>query len=135
MRPIYESAADKEREAAVAAKVQQLWPVTLIKQPDLSPLDFKLYHHGDFWGWAEIKCRFSYMEKYPTWFISSTKVTAGNATGMPYLFIVQWADKLAWLRGDKVSPCKIEVGGREDRNDPRDQEWMAHFPISKFKFF
>ena len=50
---------------------------------------------------------------------------------MPIL-AVKWTDAQGWIDLTKVVPIRTEVGGRIDRNDPKDQEQVYHYPISRF---
>jgi hypothetical protein len=63
--------------------------------------------------------------------IDTLIATAESLKIMPIL-AVKWTDAQGWIDLTKVAPIRTEVGGRIDRNDPKDQEQVYHYPISRF---
>jgi hypothetical protein len=88
----------------------------------------------------EAKFRSHNFGHYNTLFISQNKVRAAyelwNVDDIPVFFAAGFrCGRFAY--GDLCYPAEREVkcGGRYDRGDPYDEEWMVHIPIDQLKAF
>ena len=119
-------------EGHVSALLERRWECTIYKTPDLCVVDRMAVSNGRTMGWIEIKCRTNDFNKYPTYMISARKIQGGislwEATRMPFILVVSWADGIRWLNVSQMYPQR--VGGRYDRNDAQDVEMVCDIPLS-----
>jgi hypothetical protein len=135
MRPTYETAKDRVKEAAVAETIGRHFNCFAKKLPLSYPLDFVMVRDRRVEGWLEVKCRNYASTDFDTLMLSCQKYSAAirlsSVTGRPVNLAVQWTDMLGFLN----LPCDGDViwGGRSDRGDWQDAEPCMHFPIAKFR--
>ena len=139
MRELYETKEDLNNEDKVKQWLSRMWNVNIYKMPMSYKLDFCLEKNDNKNGkpivaFAEIKCRTTPIQKYPTYIISLAKVIAGKQlalhTNTKPLLIVSWTDDIKWINMNEDFKCV--VGGRRDRNDWQDIEPLCEFDINKF---
>lgn len=134
-RPIYETESDLKRERALANYAALKWNCFMRKQDKYNQFDYVAISGGKVKAFVELRCRNNEYEKYPTCFVSASKLSSAHAmyqaTGLKVLFLVSWKDKTGFT--DLVKQYPITVGGRLDRNDSADVEALAEIPISDFK--
>jgi len=148
-RPLYETKENLQGEAAVAQKLAH-WinckedPSTslddlseVVKTPPRAPYDYCVVKKGLIQFIIEIKLRKIPHNKFPTFMISLEKVATCSlhaaVIGCPFYIVVQWTDKLGfWKFNEKQYTAGI--GGREDRNDPLDQEPVIYISINDFVY-
>lgn len=139
-RPAYETPADRAKEKAFADAMAGHLGVLLHQMARFSPIDFAAIDPttNRVLGLVELKTRKNPSTRYPTFFLSSKKVTAARTfrhhLGLPVTLFVQWTDKVGELAIDEVLPAYYTIAGRGDRGDAQDVELMAHWPISAFNF-
>lgn len=136
MRKIYESQADKERQARVGTYLTEVWDCGFVSAPDLSFVDGKLVDlEGKPIALVEIKTRKNSSTKYPTYMLSAHKwrnaLQMAKDHGVPFMLIVEFTNGIfaAKLKDD----YPIARGGRTDRNDAMDVEDCIYIPMSEFK--
>lgn len=133
MRPVYESSADRERQAAVVAKLEHAFGLPAHPPKDaFAPFDvvFRFHHHPCA---VEIKARRNARDRYPTYMLSEAKyvaLCALSARGVNALLAVQWTDQLGVVR--LPTPHTVSTGGRYDRGDSRDVERVVLIPTEAF---
>lgn len=132
-RPIYESAADRDRQGAVVLKLERAFglPAHPPKDP-MAPFDavFVFAHHPCA---VEIKVRRNERDRYPTYMLSEAKYAALCALGdrgINALLAVQWTDQLGVVR--LPTEHTVSTGGRYDRGDSRDVERVVLIPTASF---
>ena len=135
MRPIYETQDDRDREALVAKKVGDAFKCSMGKLQPRDAFDFAAMRGDKIVGFVEIKVRANPMGQYSTYMISMTKLATAHAifaaTKTPCILAVQWTDALGYIDMNAVD-VTLKMGGRSDRNDPRDIEPVCHIDISGF---
>lgn len=136
VRPLYESADDRAREAEIATKIERLLSRKLIKLPMQYRLDYMVMDDERLTAWVEIKRRFHTFDNYPNVFLSLAKVMAARelnaATGLPCRFFVQFNDCLA--HADMCKPGRaLRFSGRFDREDWQDIEPLVLIPMDQWK--
>jgi hypothetical protein len=135
MRPVYETAANRAEEDAIADAVCKAWSCTAVKLPLAYHLDRAFLRGDEVLAWTEIKRRYRTLRKFDTVFLSMQKVFAAHnfhlVTHKPCLFIVKFDDCLAYA--DMLPQRRIEFRGRTDRGDWQDQEAIALIPVDDFK--
>ena len=135
MRPTYESADDRMNEERVATALSPMWNMSFSKMHRRSSFDYALLRDGDIYALAEIKCRTTPHNAYPTYMISTHKLkncaSSSEFINVPFLLIVAFSDQIMWWAGDGF--CTHGIGGRRDRNDDRDVEIVTHIPIEHFE--
>ena len=99
-RPKYETPEDCAREAAVAARLASAWNCKLVKCAELYMVD-----------WVK-------------------GITASEITGLPFIFVPSFSDKLMWIRPTRYMDVDITMAGSTRRNDPADMEPCYNFKIS-----
>jgi hypothetical protein len=133
-RPQYESQQDRLNEAAIKIRLQTAWKCELVKQPKKYRLDYALYDNDRLEGFCEVKRRHNPHDRYPTIFIALDKHLEAKHLethlGLPTFFAVHFDDGV-WYLDLTLAPDYISHGGRSDRNDPDDQEPMAHYAVTK----
>ena len=100
-------------------------------------VDFAVVDAGDsVRGWVEVKCRQGSPKRYPTWYISYSKVCKGlelaHHSGRPFYLIFRWDNEVFVTEIEEGKPLDIQWNGRVDRGDPQDKEPVVHFPSSMF---
>jgi hypothetical protein len=136
VRPIYETEKDRENEAKIIARLAIAWAFEPKKLSREERLDYAGIRGGVECLWIEAKRRYNKRRKYETLAISNAKIEAGleiqENSGWPFYLAIEWDDGLFYLRVKRERIAKVEPGGRYDRNDPFDQEDMAHFDVELF---
>lgn len=139
---MYETQDDKKNEKIVARMFVDRYSPSVTGYhltPPRYPVDVAFTNGEEIKGFGEIKTRSVDMQTYPTYMISIAKIVdmraLSDSCGVPCLLIVKWKDCAGYLDVSKVSPSKISIGGRVDRNDKQDVEPVAHYELSLFKIF
>jgi hypothetical protein len=136
MRPIYETAQDRQREDDVREYISNNYACTYIKSDRLAIVDGYLYSPDqDLIAVVEIKCRNNAHNKYPTYMISAVKWYNGlqlaKDRGVIFLLVVSFTDGV-YVTKVKDS-YEIKRGGRYDRGDSKDIENCVYIPMSDFR--
>lgn len=135
MRPIYETQADRGREALVARRMADAFGCSMRKLQPRDAFDFAAMRGDRIVGFVEIKVRANPMGQYSTYMISMTKLATAHAifsaTKTPCVLAVQWTDALGYIKMNGID-VTLKMGGRSDRNDPQDTEPVCHIDISGF---
>jgi hypothetical protein len=148
VRPLYETQADRRREASVAGIISQKLNVRLVKLPIRYSLDYAGYDIDTrlLKSWHEIKCR-NYVSlalfKYDYLILSLAKVMSGlqlaQTTAIPFYIYWSFLDNSIYFVEITTELIRavadIKSGGRIDRNDPQDTEPMVSFPKSMLQRF
>lgn len=136
IRPIYETAQDKQREDAVRHYLVTEYKSHYTKTPDLYAVDGLWYDPDNVLSAVvEIKTRKNDHDKYPTYMLSASKWRKGldiaKEYGVPFMLVVQFTDGIYGVRLKK--DYEIKVGGRFDRGDAKDVEECIYIPLTDFK--
>lgn len=136
MRPIYETAQDRQREDGVREYISNNYACTYIKSDRLATVDGYLYSpKQELVAVVEIKCRNNTHNKYPTYMISAVKWRNGlqlaKDRGVIFLLVVSFTDGI-YVTKVKDS-YEIKQGGRYDRGDFKDIEDCIYIPMSDFR--
>ena len=138
-RPVYETDYDRHNEAEVAAHISLNTKLRLRKNASKSVFDYVGMTDKGTYN-VEIKCRNNVWGKYPTVLLSAMKFATAMkdmtfSKNIGLTFFVQTKDKLMCYMAHKKDLPKIrnEWGGRADRGDAADMEWVVHIPIELFK--
>lgn len=128
MRPTYETQTDISKERQVIELVASRFGMKAVKLPKFKDIDFALMKGDVVWGVVEVKARGKH---YPSMFLSLDKCQAlRNYAAAGLQARVIWATPQG-LFVKKIGPLEIDgwigIGGRTDRNDPLDMEFVAHF--------
>jgi hypothetical protein len=141
MRPIYETPDNRSNEHAVAVVFAGVSQCELVRLAPLSAWDYTFTRGGVPVAFVEVKCRKNASTKYADYMISASKVDelakAANTANVAGVLLVQWHDRLGWLRIDTIDRGKLRygTGGRFDRNDSLDVERVVFFPVNAFTFW
>ena len=134
--PKYETKESLQREAEVAARIEQTHGVELEKLNPVYRLDYAALRDGKVSSFIEIKCRTFERDKYPTLMINAHKVVSGNALmqafGLPVMLVVAWTDFIGVLPFNGVGRWNMGIGGRFDRGDPKDRDICVYIPVNEF---
>jgi hypothetical protein len=137
-RPIYENSATLSDEAKAKTAIENQWHCTLSKLPRSYHMDWMATRNNRGVGFVEYKRRHNAALKYPTIFISLLKLMAAqklySATGLQTTWVIEWEDMFGHVSLN-AHPDEIKMGGRADRNDPADQEIMAHFAQERITYW
>lgn len=132
-RPLYETKEDLNREEAVADELAKHFNSTYEKLPDHFTADIILTKPNGKQAVVEIKCRNVKARKYRTYIIAKQKYDRMMELKEKYgtaILCVRWTDAIGYVKLPQEH--KLVMGGRYDRNDPKDWEPMVEFPISRF---
>jgi hypothetical protein len=133
MRPIYESAKDRERERFAAGILEREWRIKARKQEGLASIDYRLeLPGGEVVALAEVKYR---PTPYPSIFLSLKKAPAirqAERNNLDVWYCILRDDGLYSTRIDPQLRYPRQMGGRRDRGDPDDIEELALVPWSDF---
>lgn len=140
--PIYESAADREREHHVAQLIAMRWNCTPIKSGHLAMHDYALCRHDHkdnrllAHAYLEIKCRSLHR---PLFWLSKAKwdylLELADTTSCP-AFLAVYCATTGLVHYIKVQAPYPETthAGRSDRpDDPKAKELMVVLPASRFR--
>ena len=64
--------------------------------------------------------------------LAARKMTEG--TSLPSFLVVQWQDRMGYIRLDSLEETEIVMGGRMDRVDAQDVEPVVLFPVQDFSW-
>lgn len=134
-RPRYETAEDVANEYAAVGEFAALFPGAEVTRLSREGHAFTvLSKNGRPRVIVEVKTRRNSSHRYPTFMISKQKYDAlcalhdrGFVTGM----LVQWTDRLGYV--SVPVEHTVNVGGRYDRNDPKDVETVVYIKTGKFE--
>ena len=136
-RPMYETKADRGREAEFSLLLSEVFDCTLSKLPIRYGLDFSAVRNGRVVAFMETKIRTNPVGQYPTYMISSGKLIHADAltsaTNLKCLLAVRWTDAWGYTELKMTPESVISIGGRSDRGDEQDIEPVILIPISCFK--
>lgn len=136
-RPLYETEADREREAKAITVLEKATGLSAVKRPDHTVADFSLVDDGYVVGYVEVKTRTCKSNTYSTYHISKKKLTGlmdlASRDGVKVGLLVQWKDRSGFISiGKFLNNASYKVGGRYDRGDKADIEVMADVDIKHF---
>ena len=132
----YETKEDKRREKTVADKLAKAWDCKMYAMPEHHWFDYCAIQSGRVVAYVEIKTRTNSHAKYPTYMISSRKITNGlNSAALlkiKFLLVVQFTDALMFADvGNSV--FNLNIGGTTKRNDEQDIEIVCQINMESFK--
>lgn len=132
MRPIYETTADRKREAAVAETLAASWDCEMVKLPRQYPVDYMAIRNGKPTAFVEIKCKTypkEVIDRNGGFMMSLAKWANARAlcesSGLKFCIAVQYPESMWYCRvnaWEDFSHDGIQFFGRTDRNDPQDME-------------
>jgi len=116
--------------------MEQAFDFRITSLPAKYNLDAIAWNDGEAKCFFEFKCRTIASNKYSTAVVNLHKAIAANnltqTTGLKCWLVVEWTDMVGVI--DFASPFEIGVvGARTDRNDPRDADLFAHYPVAGFR--
>jgi hypothetical protein len=139
MRPIYETADDRNKEDAIVDLLEAKWSCKFTKIPIRYNLDFVISRNNKVLAYSELKVRKYSMEKIGQmggYMMSLGKWSAAKqlceASSLPFMLIVQTLDGLYSMKEKKFIADQIIIGGRADRNDWQDIEPCILLNINRF---
>ena len=133
---MYETDADRANEQRLMSAMEQAFSFRITSLPAKYNLDAIAWNDGEAKCFFEFKCRTIASNKYSTAVVNLHKAIAANnltqTTGLKCWLVVEWTDMVGVI--DCASPFEIGVvGARTDRNDPRDADLFAHYPVEGFR--
>lgn len=134
MRPTYEKQNDRVNQFDVAKSYLKKG-YEIEEMPPFFGFDVGFSMNKELKAVAEIKCRTHRHGTFPTYMISAEKYNKlcvfSQYSKIVTLLIVRWS---CGTIGHVSLPTDASffIGGRTDRNDPKDKEIVAHIPIHKF---
>tara|TARA_R100000664_G_C2687470_1_gene92945 strand:- start:82 stop:483 length:402 start_codon:yes stop_codon:yes gene_type:complete len=122
-------------EERVVAVLSPVWNLSFFKTHNKATFDYAMMRDDEIYGLAEIKCRTTPSNAYPTYMISTRKLhdctMLANFISVPFILIVSFSDQIMYWDGSGY--ITHGIGGRRDRNDNRDMEIVTHIPIENFE--
>lgn len=138
-RPVYETDDDKDRQARAAGRIEDAWNIEVISFPALSTVDWLLLSDKGTIAYAEFKCRNYKRQHFKTLILSTQKLSHASyvaaQTKTKLFLFVEWLDGLFYrqITTDDINNFPVELGGRKDRDDPKDLENVFAIPTNSFK--
>lgn len=136
-RPLYESAADLDRQGVVESVLCSAWGCSVERIPIKYGWDLAGIRAGAIKCYMEIKVR---KAAYATYMLSLEKWMKGiqltELTGLPCFLVVSLpvndSRQIKYYQV-KREPLLHRMGGRKDRGDAGDWEPVVEIPMSGFK--
>ena len=139
MKPTYENSGDEVNERHLASLLENKWQCKMQRQMKYAQFDYVALRGKKIQAFVEMRHRGVEHNKYPTCFISLTKLLMAqnlkNVCNVPCLFVVQWTDAIGYCNLDMQCEIEYSSEGWNRRNDPSDIEVIGLIPIDKFKMF
>jgi hypothetical protein len=141
-RPIYVQAIDELRERLSVECFRNFLgkfgvAIDPSKLEKLDRIDFELSSDDSLAAYYEHKWRHPRNQNFSTWFASNSKIEAAfersEANDLPLFLVYTWGTEVWYASITRKDRVAIRPGGRFDRNDPFDEEMMAHFPREIFR--
>lgn len=138
-RPIYETQADRVRQAVAIRTLAKATKSEAVPTESLARWDYEMRRNGVVAAIVEVKCRNCRMSHHQTYMIGLAKALRLRQAALELkvagVLLVAWQDGTGWLRVDvgNHEDWQTGMGGRTDRNDPMDTEPVAHFPMAWFR--
>ena len=135
MRPIYERDHDRVAQAEAVGALARATGTEAMPTPPLTFYDYEMLRDGKPVAIVEIKCR---TRQYDPFWVSHGKMVRlcheANQRELAGILLVRWPEMTGWLAVDRLDPesWTTVMAGRTDRNDPKDIERMAEFPLAWF---
>ena len=140
-RPLYETNADRQKEAQVAETLASLWLCEIIKMKPACVVDYAIKRSGKIVAVMEIKCRnYTYQQLHEMGglILSAHKLQSAKAwtdthkvwfvlaIGLPDGIYATTFSGVEWPVFDLV------IAGRYDRDDKQDTEPCGLIPMERF---
>lgn len=139
MRPRYETHQDRENAARVINKIARKIQRQVKPLSNEHPVNFALYNGGRLVKFVDVRCRRNTMWQYPTVMMSQRRLDRAlqfaKQHGVALMVVVEWKDRLGYLRVDSTDKFERKMGGRSDRMDEADIEQLYYVPVGAFKLF
>ena len=139
MKPTYENSGDEVNERQLASLLERKWQCQMQRQMKYAQFDYVALRGKKIQAFVEMRHRGVEHNKYPTCFISLTKLLMAqilkNVCNVPCLFVVQWTDATGYCNLDMQCEIEYSSEGWNRRNDPSDIEAIGLIPIDRFKMF
>ena len=133
-RPLFETDADRKREAQTLERIMMHTSAHAIKLAIRDHLDYAMLKNGQVIALIEIKNRRITHDTYATVMIEYKKAEHARQiafeTGVPCFLFVQWMDALGFI--NFASDFELGVNGRKDRHS-EDYGLVAYYPTERFK--
>jgi len=142
-RPLYETPDDLRNESELISRAEEEWDCSLHKLDGFRDgVDFiALDRAGKGVCWVEVKCRRSVdwvqIDKWGGYLLSCHKyenaIQKAESTYMPFVLLVsdKYGDARFCVIRERES-FDVVLGGRTDRNDPKDIEPVILIPAERF---
>ena len=137
--PTFSTNDDRLREAHVIVRLESAWECTIHPYPQLHQVDWYAERHDRLTAHLELKSRHHDLGTYPSVWLNMRKyvnlLTLWIATGVPSLFVVQWADdEVRWIDVAHIDATAVERRGTTHRvKSSSDQEPVIHVPIDQMR--
>lgn len=128
-----ETSDDKVREQAVAEQLEKAWDCKMVAMPNRHWFDYCAMRNDRIVAYVEIKTRTNPHDAFPTYMISSQKMTSGLTAAsflkIKFLLVVQFADALMFV---DVPTAKFHLE-TADRKDADCIEVVLQIQMDDFK--
>ncbi len=135
-RPRNETEEDLQNETKAATVVANRFGCAVTKLSEaLYHIDWVISRDGAITAVAEYKRRKNSIDAYPTLLLSAAKWKMGmdyaEMFGVPFILFVEWNDGLYYLKAERSSVVRFEVGGNA-RGQNGDFEPLVLLNVSSF---
>jgi len=132
MRRVYETDEHRAAEREMARRLALAWKCEAVKRPALDRIDWTLTARSGRVTRALMECKnrprydWATLDRLGGVFISEQKWQAARdecvEQNLPFVVLVQPSDQTLWWHRADWSHDGVVVGGRSDRDDPKDIE-------------
>jgi hypothetical protein len=147
-RRIYETDADRSREASFINDIENSFQLKCVKLPYHWQFDMFMTRKGWAIGIGEVKHAFYNHDKYPHALCSAHKITKGlgltkyvgmptpegKCKKLPFILFVRYLDGDYYARLNHPHTYRQRrITAKNHADDPTDTEWCCQIPFDQFK--
>lgn len=136
-RPLYEKKEHREAAYKAAMEIEDKTNAKVEMGPPMAQWDFIIHAKNKPVAIADFKERYNTHDKYKTYFVSEKRVKnlldVAVERGLKPVLFVRWTDGLRWLEIAPNAHVDRTIGGRYDRGDAADVEYMLHYWSKDFR--
>ncbi len=140
-RPLYETSADRQKEAQVAETLASIWLCDIVKMKPACVVDYAIKRSGKVVAVMEIKCRnytFEKLDEMGGLILSAHKLQSAKAWSdthsIPFVLAIGLPDGTyaTTFTSNDWPIFDLVIAGRYDRGDKQDTEPCGLIPMKRF---
>jgi hypothetical protein len=130
---IRETEDTRRAEDAIAIDFAKAWRISFVRRQLLDAIDYDIFGAERRIGLAETKARDHDFGQFPSVLLSVNKLEAGineaQAHGLAFFLCFGFRAQRWWTEpAQHIGRVRLDIKGRNDRNDRRDVNLVAYIP-------